>query len=639
MKLKLLCLSIFLIFVSGLNAQWLHEQEITLPIEPGEENDLFPRAIKTVSIDKNRALIGAFRSETVYLYKRDATDNWLQESKLEASDGTNFDFFGHAVSISSDKILVGAMTSDAKGLNSGAAYIYEQNENGEWLEKAKLTASDGREAHFFGASGAISGDIAVVSAIQGSRSGDVYVYERNINGDWIEQDKLQPSGRRGSDELGSSVSMNGNSIIIGAPGDNGKGDESGTAYIFTQDENGEWFQEAKLTPEDIDSEYQFGRSVSISGDKAVVASFGVERTDVAYVYTRDSNGVWQQEDKLIPSDVLTNNFFNNSSVCISGDRIVMAASIDNGPSGSLSSAFVYIRDNNGLWSEESKLTETDGYAHSVSLYGDEAIVASKFGGMVSFFTSTTAAIQLEPEDILILITSPSCPGSENGSITITNNSEYDLVATLSGLNYDGRNIDLPKKSTIAFSELPSAEYSIGFTGVSTNINAPSFTANVPELEMLSVSGKDVDVLSQLGRINVKGSKVYEVKTDSDILTFDFSNSNTNIIELPLKKGVNNFEIKGVADCQGVERISFLFNDLKLYPNPISDWLYVSGFNKDGNIKISISDLSGKVVKKLKRPVANGVLKINVSDITNSGVYILSIYQDEKDRVEFKVVIE
>ncbi|WP_461443587.1 T9SS type A sorting domain-containing protein [Maribacter sp.] len=524
MKLKLLCLSFFLISMSGLNAQWSQEQEITLPIEQGEENDPFARSVQSISIENDRVVIGAFRSEIVYIYKRNATGNWHQESKLEASDGTNFDFFGYSVSISGDRILVGAQSSDTKGLNSGAAYVYEQNENGDWLETDKLTASDGRPAHFFGASGAINENIAVVSAIQGPRRGDVYVYEKDINGEWIEKDKLQPSGRSGSDELGGALSISGNSIIIGAKGDTEKGENSGKAYIFNKDENGEWFQEAELSPDDLESGYRFGKSVSISGNKAVVASLGAELEDVAYIYTRNNNGIWQQETKLTPSNISSVSFFNSSSISIRENKIIMAATVDSGELGKLNSAFVYIQDENGIWTQESQLADyagnntENGNDSRVGIDGDKAVVVSRYDGLVNFFKRNTATI---PIDIQTIITSPSCQDSENGiiQIDVTGGKEpyrYELLD-------ENLNVIIAAQVDSIFENLDHGTYIVK---VIDDLLQESLTNEIilvePEELQLTFSKADISCFgANDGNIEVDisgGSAPYQYRINSDNLT-------------------------------------------------------------------------------------------------------------------------
>ncbi len=106
---------------------------------------------------------------------------WVEEQKLRASDGASYDFFGRSVSISGDVAIVGAFRDDDMGLDSGSAYIYRFN-GAEWVEEQKLLASDGAEYDYFGNTVSISGGIAIVGAYGtgpfGLWTGSAYIFQR-----------------------------------------------------------------------------------------------------------------------------------------------------------------------------------------------------------------------------------------------------------------------------------------------------------------------------------------------------------------------------------------------------------------------------------------------------------------------------
>ena len=90
---------------------------------------------------------------------------WTEQAKLTASDGAELDFFGSSVAIAGDTIVVGARLDDVNGItDSGSAYVFTRTGT-TWTEQAKLTASDGAAADFFGTSVAIAGDTIVVGAL------------------------------------------------------------------------------------------------------------------------------------------------------------------------------------------------------------------------------------------------------------------------------------------------------------------------------------------------------------------------------------------------------------------------------------------------------------------------------------------
>ncbi len=159
-----------------------------------------------------------------------------QAAKLLASDGEAGDHFGISVSISGDTALVGAYFDDDNGSASGSAYVYVRN-GSSWTQQAKLTANDGTEADRFGISVSISGDTALIGAIgdadNGNVSGSAYVFVRSGLGGWTQQGKLTPDDGSTSDFFGWSVAISADTALIAAFLDDDNGSASGSAYIFT----------------------------------------------------------------------------------------------------------------------------------------------------------------------------------------------------------------------------------------------------------------------------------------------------------------------------------------------------------------------------------------------------------------------
>ncbi|MEE3240868.1 MAG: hypothetical protein VX231_07880, partial [Pseudomonadota bacterium] len=138
------------------------------------------------------------------------------------------------------------------------------------LVYTKLTPSDGASSDYFGISVSIDGDTAVIGAHydddNGSASGSAYIFTSSY-GVWSEQQKLTPSDGASSDWFGYSVSIDGDTAVIGALYDDDNGSDSGSEYIFTCS-NVVWSEQQKLTPSDGASSDWFGYSVSIDGDTA-----------------------------------------------------------------------------------------------------------------------------------------------------------------------------------------------------------------------------------------------------------------------------------------------------------------------------------------------------------------------------------
>ena len=286
-----------------------------------------------------------------------AQADWMEKQKLLASDGAIDDYFGMSVSITDDGFyaIVGVPYDDDNGNSSGSAYIFKWNGT-SWIEHQNLLASDGVASDYFGHSVSISGDYAVVGAFydddNGSNSGSAYVFKRALkyvppNFVWVfeEQVKLLPADGDADDHFGFTVFISGDYVIVGAPSDDDKGSESGSAYIFKRYDL-DWLQQAKLIASDGSADDNFGHSVSISGDYAIV---GVPYDDdngsgsgSAYIFKRDGVN-WLQQPKLLASDGAADDQFG-MSVSISGDYAVVGAPNDDDKGSDSGSAYIFKRD-------------------------------------------------------------------------------------------------------------------------------------------------------------------------------------------------------------------------------------------------------------------------------------------------------
>ncbi len=305
---------------------------------------------------------------------------WLQEAKLSASDGSPGDQFGFSVSISGDVAVIGAFLDDDGGTDSGSAYMFRWN-GSRWVQEAKLTASDGAADDFFGLSVAVSGELAVVGAVwdedaclgnpnsnPNCNPGSAYVFERPAGGwvDMTETAKLTASDGTAGEEFGFSVAVYGEVAVVGARLDDDNGMFSGSAYVF-QKPRGGWVdmtETAKLTASDGAAIDVFGSSVGLSGDMAVVGAHldGDNRGSAgsAYVFERPAGG-WvdmTETAKLTASDGTAGDQFG-FSVAVSGDVVLITAVHDDDNGVNSGSAYVFRFDGTD-WIEEAKLTASDG---------------------------------------------------------------------------------------------------------------------------------------------------------------------------------------------------------------------------------------------------------------------------------------
>lgn len=293
-------------------------------------------------------------------------DPIAQQAYLKASNTQADDRFGSAVAISGNTLVVGAPGEDsnATGVNgnqadnsisgSGAAYVFVSDGSGNWTQQAYLKASNTGAFDSFGFAVSISGDTIIVSAnaedsnatgVNGdgsnnskADSGAAYVFVRNGT-TWSQQAYLKASNTTAGDEFGYSVAVSGDTAVVGSFWENTGGFGSGAAYVFVRSGTN-WSQQAFLKASNVGAGDHFGTSVAISADTLIVGSI-LEDSNATGV-----NGNQSNEDAL-----------------------------DSG------AAYVFVRSGTA-WSQQAYLkasnTDTaDYFGWSVAISGDTAVVGAE----------------------------------------------------------------------------------------------------------------------------------------------------------------------------------------------------------------------------------------------------------------------
>jgi ketosteroid isomerase-like protein len=340
----------------------------------------------------------------VYVFKRDANGDWIQDAYLKASNAQANDRFGWSVAISGSTIVVGAnqedsnqttitnddgtASTDNSATEAGAVYVFKRDGNGDWIQDAYLKASNAEANDYFGSSVAISGSTIVVGAIDedssqttitntdgqpglpdnnsASGAGAVYVFKRDGNGDWIQDAYLKASNAGVIDGFGHSVAISGSTIVVGAyledstqttitnndgqPGlpDNNSASNSGAVYVFKRDGNGDWIQDAYLKASNAEANDNFGTSVAIFGSTIAVGA-----------YFEDSN-----------QTTITNN---------DGQPGLP----DNNSASNSGAVYVFKRDANGDWIQDAYLKASnvglnDNFGYSVAISGSTIVVGAYY---------------------------------------------------------------------------------------------------------------------------------------------------------------------------------------------------------------------------------------------------------------------
>ncbi len=312
-----------------------------------------------------------------------------EEQKLTAFDVAALDQFGKSVSVSGDTAVVGASYDDCGADdNCGAAYVYRFNGT-SWVEQQRLTASDAAAGDRFGESVSVSGDTAVIGARRDGCTvdpdcGSAYVF-RFDGASWVEEQKLVADDAAKLDQFGFSVSVSGDTALVGTRWDDcAGGSDCGAAYVFRFN-GSSWDQEQKLVADDADNFDVFGWTLSLHGDTAAVGALqddsatGDNDCGSVYVFRRDGS-VWIQEQKLTASDGVEADFFG-SAVSVDGDTIAVGAGATDCGAGSDCGSVYMFRFNGTSWVEEQTLTIADAeiqdhFGASVSVSANNVMVGA-----------------------------------------------------------------------------------------------------------------------------------------------------------------------------------------------------------------------------------------------------------------------
>ena len=379
---------------------------------------------KATSVDGKQNDDSLFNSGAAYIYTRSG-GKWTQQAYLKASDASKKAQFGLSVAVSGDTAVVGAFGA---GSQAGAAYVFKRVGT-KWTQQQILKASNTAAGSLFGYSVAISGETVVVGAfgdpsnatgVGGSQTdktmvqaGAAYVFTRSGTA-WTQQAYLKASNTDRGDLFGISVAVLGDTVVVGAAGEDSRGvgkqanndaSQAGAAYVFLRTGTA-WKQQAYLKASNAESGDMFGRAVAISPDTVVVganqessnsnavngnqANNSAAQAGAAYVFAR-RNKTWRQQAYLKASNSRAGDQFG-FAVAAAGNLVVVGAygesSNANGVGGDSAdksaamagAAYVYLRSGT-TWKRQTYLKASksgagDQFGYAVAAAGDTAIISA-----------------------------------------------------------------------------------------------------------------------------------------------------------------------------------------------------------------------------------------------------------------------
>ncbi len=289
-------------------------------------------------------------------------------TKLLAPDGADGDSFGQFISIDNTTMAIGAIRHDDNGVDTGSVYIFDKDVNGDWQQTAKLNASDGIANDRFGAQVALKGDALFVGSIADNGisydKGAVYVFNR-ISGIWVESAKLiQPDPGTGiNSSFATALSTDGDTVLVGSSHYDAAGTNAGAVFVYESDTSGNWNYQTTILPPQSSTEF-FGKAVSLEGNTALIgASWDGDnglRAGAAFIYERDVNGNWSLQQKLHASDGMPDDNFGHIAM-LRNDTAIISSQWNDEIDINAGAVYVFEKDS-GVWNQSTKLKASNGNA-------------------------------------------------------------------------------------------------------------------------------------------------------------------------------------------------------------------------------------------------------------------------------------
>ena len=373
-----------------------------------------------------------------YIYNRNqgGTGQWGLAATLNDPAATAGDAFGNSVAVNGGTVVVGAKGTSN---NQGAAYIYSLSQSsGSWGLAASLNDPAATAQDVYGESVAVDGDTVVIGADSHGgmgRAGLAYIYSRNQGGAgaWGESASVSDPAASDYDEFGESIGLNGDTLVVGAPGTNAA---EGAAYVFSRNQGGAgtWGEAASLidTTGSFNDNHDFGSSVAVDGDTVAVTAPNIFGLGAVYIYSRNQGGagLWGRAATLSDPAATAGDAFG-VSVAVYGDTVAVVAPV---------AAYVYNRNQGGagLWGLVASLSDpAPSNNYTVAVDGDTVVLGSStnntgFGAAYIFDISGgtfTLAASIE---------APTAAGSGASlGFSVAVNGDTLVVGAYGAIDYEG----------------------------------------------------------------------------------------------------------------------------------------------------------------------------------------------------------
>jgi len=521
---------------------WGHEEILYGHWGTGLFNQAFGTA---VAADGDTMVVGTPSSEmrSAHVFIRDG-DHWVLQQELISHQGFLFnDYFGYAVDISGDTVVVGASYGSTAAIdNSGRAYVFiriSTISGPVWELQQILEPSDAATAQSFGENVAIENDTVMIGSPDRNGSGGVYVFTRG-GSVWSQDAILEATDLEAGDVFGGDVSLSGDLLAVGATGDDDAGDNAGAVILFNR-AGSLWVEGQKLTADTPQMNSAFGNAIEINGSSLIV---GARYTEVAghlgagaaHVFV-ESGGVWSEEQRLVASDAGAGDFFGVSANIV-GDIATIGSSGWDALSLVSAGAVYVFRRSGTIWTQEQELHGSPiqlgaHFGNAVAATTDGIVIGALwedylptgYGAVYFYITS------FDRSDLSISMTdgqTEAVPGTQIAYTIVVNNDgpndalgatvtdafppellgcSWTCVGTAGGICTPGpvagdisEIVDLPVGGQLdydAFCLIDSAAF-----GDLVNMASTAPAAGVADPDLLNNLDVDVDVLTPLADLSI-----------------------------------------------------------------------------------------------------------------------------------------
>ncbi len=553
---------------------------------------------------------------------------------LTANPPGNSEYFGKAVALDDNLVVVGAPNEGIYATTPEAAHIFEWNGT-TWTLLKKLTNPDDRDEQF-GAAVAIDGDIVAVGTpykyITTNSQGCVYIYYRDQGGanNWGLVKQIVPADVASGDKFGTSVALDGDILVVGSPSNSESASLGGAVYVFYKNQGGidNWGLVKKLTASDAEDSDYLGQAVDVYGEYLIAGAYGKNAKGAAYIFYRNLGGEdnWGEFKKLVPSDLTYPDKFGWSA-SIYGDYAVVGtpAHKANG-SDVCGAAYTFARNLGGAdnWGLQQKFLPDDiedvaQFGYSVSIFQKFLVIGSPRNDLGDTDGGAIFAYLLSNDDSWNLTRHTSSP-TPNKDDYFGFSVSVGQTFTVSGVPYDDVN-DEGANQGVAY---------VYDNAGALGLNDASLPVTLQQFNAISGDGKVTLHWTTQSEVN---NQAFIIERGMDSLTFSFlaeikgqgfksSKTHYSFIDRSVQNGQVYFYRLADRDFSGrlfyhavvkarpqarsskddptfatIEK----FHLYPAFPNPFNPQTHIAfdvPQGQQGTIELNIFDLQGRKIKTL-----------------------------------------